>query len=384
MEDLPACSAKPRLRLLLDHFAKIKDTRQAWKVAYPLREVLFLVVCGTIASGDDYEDIVDWGKAHLSFLRGFAEFHFGIPCADWLRCVMNRIDPDLFMACFTSWVEECWPDKLDLVAIDGKTSRRSHNRKTGQKALHLVSAFATNSRLVLGQEAVFEKSNEVTAIPALVERLDLKGALVSIDAMGCNPTIAQSILDAGADYLLAVKDNQPTLHADIESYFETAPPGEVEKVETIGKDHGRFEVRNHTVSHAVDWYAAERSYPGAPRFPKLTTIGMVESRIERGDKIETERRSYISSRALSAPAFAPAARGHWGIENKLHWVLDATFREDLSRLRAGHGAKNMAVVRHFALNLVRQVADKRSIKRRRKRASWDPKYLLEILGPLRC
>ena len=381
--DVEALSAKPRLRLLLDHFAKIKDTRQAWKVAYPLREVLFLVVCGTIASGDDYEDIVDWGKAHLSFLRGFAEFHFGIPCADWLRCVMNRIDPELFRDCFTSWVAECWPDKLGLVAIDGKTSRRSHNRRTGQKALHLVSAFATNSRLVLGQEAVFEKSNEITAIPALVERLDLKGALVSIDAMGCNPTIAQSILDAGADYLLAVKDNQPTLHADIDSYFDTAPSTEVAKVETMDKEHGRFEVRNHTVSHKVDWYATERSYPGAPRFPKLTTIAMVESRIERGDKIETERRSYISSRVLSAAAFAAAARGHWAIENKLHWVLDVTFGEDLSRLRVGHGAKNMAVVRHFALNLVRQVADKRSIKRRRKRASWDPQYLLEILGPLR-
>ena len=384
MEDLSAISAKPRLRALLDHFAKIKDTRQSWKVAYPLREVLFLVVCGTIAGGDDYEDIVDWGKAHLSFLRGFAEFHFGIPCADWLRCVMNRINPELFRACFTAWVEECWPDKLDLVAIDGKTSRRTHNRKTGHKALHLVSAFATNSRLVLGQEAVFEKSNEITAIPALVERLDLKGALVSIDAMGCNPDIAQSILDAEADYLLAVKDNQPTLHADIESYFETAPPDEVEKVETVGKGHGRFEVRNHTVSHVIDWYAAQRSYPGAPRFPKLTTIAIVESRIERGDKIETERRSYISSRALSAAAFAEAARGHWAIENNLHWSLDTTFGEDLSRLRTAHGAKNMAVVRHFALNLIRQVQDKRSIKRRRKRAAWDPHYLLEILGPLRC
>jgi len=384
MGDLSAVSAKPRLRLLLDHFATIKDTRQAWKVAYPLREVLFLVVCGTIAGGDDYDDIVDWGEAHLSFLRGFAEFHYGIPCVDWLRTVMNRINPELFQACFSSWVAECWPDKLGLVAIDGKTSRRSHNRKTGQKALNLVSAFATHSRLVLGQEAVDEKSNEITAIPALVERLDLEGALVSIDAMGCNPNIAQSILDAKADYLLAVKDNQPTLHADIKSYFETAPSGEVEQVETVGKDHGRIEVRTHTVSHVVDWYAAQRSYPGAPRFPQLTTIAMVESRIERGDKIETEQRSYISSRALSAGAFADGARGHWAIENNLHWTLDVTFNEDQSRLRAGHGAKNMAVVRHFALNLLRQVADKRSIKRRRKRAAWDPKYLLEILGPLRC
>jgi predicted transposase YbfD/YdcC len=384
MEDLSAFSAKPRLRLLLDHLSKIEDTRQAWKVAYPLCEVLFLVVCGTIANCDDYEDIADWGKAHLSFLRGFAEFHYGIPCADWLRTVMNRIDPDLFMACFSSWVAECWLDKLDLVAIDGKTSRRSHNRKSGQKPLHLVSAFATNSRLVLGQEAVDEKSNEITAIPALVERLDLEGALVSIDAMGCNPNIARSILDAKADYLLAVKDNQPTLHADIKSYFETAPTSEVEQIETVGKDHGRIEVRTYMVSHVVDWYAAQRSYPGAPRFPQLTTIATVESHIERGDKIETEQRSYISSRALSAAAFAEGARGHWGIENNLHWTLDVTFNEDQSRLRAGHGAKNMAVVRHFALNLVRQVADKQSIKRCRKRAAWDPKYLLEILGPLPC
>jgi predicted transposase YbfD/YdcC len=377
-------SAKPQLRVLLDHLATIKDTRQSWKVAYPLREVLFLVVCGTIASGDDYEDIVDWGEAHLPFLRRFSEFYHGVPCADWLRVVMNRIDPELFTGCFSSWVTECWPNRPDLVAIDGKTSRRSHDRKRGQKPLHLVSAFATTSQLVLGQEAVDEKSNEITAIPALLERLDLKGALVSIDAMGCHANIAHNILDAGADYLLAVKDNQPTLHADVKSYFGTAPSGEVERCETVGKEHGRLEIRTHTVSHTIDWIASERSYPGAPRFPQLATIAMVESRIERGDKIESERRSYISSRALSAAAFADAVRSHWAIENNLHWTLDVTFKEDQSRLRAGHGAKNMAVVRHFALNLVRQAKDKRSIKRRRKRAAYDPQYLLQILGPLRC
>jgi predicted transposase YbfD/YdcC len=376
-------SEKPRLRVLLDHFGSIEDTRQPWKVAYPLREVLLLVVCGTVASGDDYDDIVDWGEAHLGFLRGFSEFHHGIPCADWLRTVMNRIDPDLFAACFSSWVAECWPDRPDLVAIDGKTSRRSHNRKTGQKALHLVSAFATTSRLVLGQEAVDEKSNEITAIPALIERIDLAGALVSIDAMGCNPDIAQSILDAKADYLLAVKDNQPTLHADIKSYFDTAPSPEVEKCQTLDKDHGRLEQRDHTVSHTVEWTAPERSYPGAFRFPGLAAVAMVESRIERHGKVETERRSYICSRALSAKAFADAVRSHWAIENNLHWTLDMTFNEDQSRLRIGHGAKNMAVVRHFALNLLRQAKDNRSIKRRRKRASWDPKYLLQILQPSR-
>jgi predicted transposase YbfD/YdcC len=380
---MDAWSAKPQLRLLLDRLGAIKDTRQSWKVAYPLREVLFLVVCGTIASGDDYDDIVDWGEAHLSFLRRFAEFHHGLPCSDWLRTVMNRLDPELFAACFSSWVADCWPNKPGLVAIDGKTSRRSQDRKHGHKPLHLVSAFATTGRLVLGQEAVDEKSNEITAIPALLERINVKGAVVSIDAMGCNAAIAETILEAKADYLLAVKDNQPTLHADIKSYFETAPSGEVERFETMGKDHGRLEQRTHTVSHIVDWYSSERSYPGAPRFRKLATIGMVESRIERGDKIETERRCYISSRVLSAQAFADTVRSHWAIENNLHWTLDMTFNEDQSRLRVGHGANNMAIVRHFALNLIRQATDKRSIKRRRKRASWDPQYLLDILGPLR-
>jgi predicted transposase YbfD/YdcC len=198
-----------------------------------------------------------------------------------------------------------------------------------------------------------------------------------------NAAIAETILEAEADYLLAVKDNQPTLHADIKSYFETAPSSEVERFESVGKEHGHFETRAHTVSHVVDWYGSDRSYPGAPRFPKLATIGMVDSRIERADKVETERRCYISSRVLSAQAFADAVRSHWAIENNLHWTLDMTFNEDQSRLRAGDGAKNMAVVRHFALNLTRHATDKRSIKRRRKRASWDPQYLLEILGPLR-
>jgi predicted transposase YbfD/YdcC len=373
---------KPRLRLLLNHFSAVSDTRQAWRVAYPLREVLFLVVCGTIANSDDYDDIVDWGEAHLEFLRRFSDFHHGIPCVDWLRTLLNRVDPDLFSACFCSWVEECWPEHADLVAIDGKTSRRSHDRKAGRLPLHLVSAFATNSHLILGQEAVEEKSNEIIAIPALLERLDLKGALVSIDAIGCNPTIAGAVVEAGADYLLAVKDNQLTLHAEIESYFATAPAKEIASAQTLDKGHGRLEIRNHKVSRTVDWVGSDRAFPGAKRFRNLAAIAVVETTTERGDKISTERRSYISSRPLSAEDFAQAVRSHWAIENSLHWVLDVTFREDLSRLRTAHGARNMAVVRHFALNILRQAKDKRAIKRRRKAASWNPEYLLEMLQPI--
>ena len=373
---------KPRLALLLDHFAAVEDSRQSWRVMYPLREVLFLVVCATIADSDDYDDIVDWGEAHLDFLRRFSEFHYGIPCVDWLRTLMNRVDPALFSACFRAWVAACWPERADLVAIDGKTSRRSHDRSAGKPPLHLVSAFATNSKLVLGQEAVEEKSNEIVAIPALLEQLDLQGALVSIDAIGCNPTIAAAIVEAKADYLLAVKDNQPTLHAEAESYFASAPAEEIDAAETLDKGHGRLEMRNHKVSKCIDWVGSPRAYPGARRFPNLAVIAMVEARIEKKGSVSLERRYYISSRPLSAAAFAEAVRSHWAIENALHWVLDVTFKEDLSRLRTGHGARNMAVVRHFALNLVRQIKDKRAIKRRRKVASWKPAYLLEILQPI--
>jgi predicted transposase YbfD/YdcC len=376
-------SPRPQRRVLLDHLATIKDGRQSWKVAYPLPEVLFLVVCGTIASGDDYDDIVDWGEAHLSFLRGFSEFHHGIPCADWLRTVMNRIDPELFSGCFSSWVAECWPDKQDLVAIDGKTSRRSHDRKASQKALHLVSAFATTSRLVLGPEAVNEKSNEITAIPALLERIDLESAIVTIDAMGCQRDIAQTILNKKADYVLALKGNQGSLCEDVEVFVaEQKANGfkdtKISQHQTVDGDHGRIETRTYTAIDDVGWLQQRHNWPG------LKGLVMVESTREIGDKIEREARFYITSAVLLANQLGPIIRGHWAIENNLHWTLDMTFNEDQSRLRKGHGAKNMAIVRHFALNLVRHAANKRSIKRCRKRAAWDPEYLLKILQPRPC
>ena len=221
---------KPRLALLLEHFAAIEDLREPWRVAYLLREVLFLAVCATIANCDD-EDIVDWGEANLKFLRGFSDYHFGIPCADWLRSLMNRIDPAVFSGAFRAWVADCWPGRPELAAIDGKTSRRSHNKKTGKGPLHLVSAYATNSRLVLAQEAVDEKENEIVVIPKLLDQLELDGALVSIDAIACNPAIAETIVAAGADYLLSVKENQPTLRVEAESYFADAPEARLARSE---------------------------------------------------------------------------------------------------------------------------------------------------------
>ena len=373
-----------RAKSLLDHFAEIEDNRQPFKVMYPLSEVLLLVVCGTIAACDDYDDIVLWGKKHLGFLRGLQEYHYGIPCADWLRVVMNRIGPELFASCFLNFVAERLPGAVGQIAIDGKTSRRSHDRGKGQAALHLVSAYATTHSLVLGQRAVADKSNEITAIPLLLEELAssgaLAGSLVSIDAMGCQSEIAAKIVDLGGDYLLATKDNQKTAHAEIELYFDTGPAAEMDVLTQTEKNHGRIETRRHLVSQHVDWMSGKQRYPDEPRFQGLKTIAMIETCIEVGGTIKTERRCYISSRVLTAKAFAEAARAHWAIENGLHWVLDVEFKEDQSRLRRGHGAKNMARVRHLALNLIRAMPGKTSIKGKRKLATWDTAYLLTALS----
>ena len=376
---------KSRLRALLDHLSVIEDPREAWRVAHPLPEVLLLVVCGTIADCDDYETIAAWGKQRLEFLRRFLPYHHGVPGARWLTLLMNRIDPGLFSACFSAWVREVWPDRPELIAIDGKTARRSHNRSIGQGPLHLVSAFATSARLVLGQEAVDEKSTETSAIPLLLERLAaggaLKGAIVTIDAIACNADIAAAVTAAGADYLLAVKANQPTLQTEIETFFQDAPSAELDTFTDLDKGHGRIEERTVTVAREVEWLSGDRHFPGELRLPDVAAIIKVATRTELKDRGRFDTRYYISSADLTAEAAANAVRGHWGIENRLHWVLDVVFDEDQSRLRTGHGARNMAVVRHFAINLVRQAKDNKSIRLRRKLAGWDQDYLTSILDP---
>jgi predicted transposase YbfD/YdcC len=399
----PDFGDRSRLRVLLDYFSVIKDARAPHRVAYPLAELLLLAVCGTIADCDDYDNIAGWGETHLDFLRRFLPFYNGVPSGRWLTIMMNRINPALFSACFCDWVRACWPDHPELVAIDGKTLRRSHDRSVDQPALHLVSAFATTSSLVLGQEAVSDKSNELSAIPALLERLaadgGLKGAVVSIDAIACNATIAQAITEAGADYLLAVKANQPTLRREIEIFFQDAPEASLERFVDVDKGHGRIEQRSLTLAREVDWLGGERRFPGELRLPHVAAIVKVESRSQLKDRSRFDTRYYISSAQISAECAAKAVRGHWRIENQLHWTLDVVFSEDQSRLRKGHGAKNMAVVRHFAINLVRQVDEaarpertglrrktnkprapqKTSIKLRRKLAGWDTKYLAAVL-----
>ena len=373
---------KNRLALLLEHFGQIPDPREPAKVRYPLREVLFLVTCASVAGCDDYDEIAHWGEMNLPFLRRHSEYFFGVPGEDWLRALLNRIDPALFETCFMSWALSLRPDAADLIALDGKSLRRSGDSAKAQAPLHLVSAWASSQRLVLAQEPVDAKENECAAMLEILKRLKIESALVTIDAIATNPEIAKAITDAGGDYLLALKSNQPRLHAEVEAYFAEAPAGEIQTVQTLDKDHGRIETRITSVSRNTRWLLAEdhRRYPGHPRFPTLNSLVRTTTRTEHRGKTTEQTRYFISSALLTPERAAQAVRAHWGVES-FHWVLDVVFREDLSRLRRGHGAHNMALVRRFAFNILRQGRGKRSIKTARKAAGWSPDFLASLLFP---
>ena len=365
---------------LLDHFSALKDPRQSAKVMYPLAEVLLLVLSATLAGADDFVETVLWGEEHLSFLRRFYPYERGIPSHDTLCDVFAALDPDLFKACFLAWIDDLRDSDPEIIAIDGKTSRRSHDRGKGRNPLHLVSAWAARQRIVLGQQATEEKSNEITAIPLLLKHLDLKGTLVTIDAMGTQTEIARAIRDGGGDYCLSLKQNWPAVHAEVEHLFnDPANAALFETEETVEPTGGRIETRRHTVCHKVDWMTSDRRYPGEPVFPDLAMIGRIETAVERNGKTEYETRYYLCSLAMCAWMFARAVRAHWGVENRLHWVLDVIFRDDLARFRTGDGPQNMAIVRHTALNLLSRAKPTTSLKNRRKRAGWNIDYLEALI-----
>lgn len=364
---------------LLDHFSSLQDPRQSWKVLYPLNEILLVVLCATMAGADDFVEMEHWANNKIDFLRRFLPFKEGIPSHDTLNDLMNALPAQEFSDCFISWTNSLKEQSPDFVSIDGKTSRRAHNKADGKKPLHLVSAWASRQRLVLGQQACAEKSNEITAIPALLERLELTGALVTIDAMGCQTKIASAIRKKGADYLLALKGNWPLLFKEVELYFENIAPGHLNCHETTDGDHGRIEVRRYKVSDDLQWLLSNTHFPGEWKFEGLAMIAMVESTTERDGRICAEKRYYLSSAQLSAQQFAAAVRSHWGIENRLHWVLDVVFHDDLMRLRTEHGPANMATVRHFSLNVIRNIQDKASLKVKRKKLGWNDDYLFNAI-----
>jgi predicted transposase YbfD/YdcC len=359
------------------HFAKLKDPRRAHRRLHLLQDIIVIALCAVIAGAQDWQEIETFGRKRRAWLKRFLELPNGIPSHDTFERVFERLKPSAFQACFQEWVQVV-QEALDIkhVAIDGKTLRSSGSAKLGP--LHLVSAWATAQRLSLGQVAVDAKSNEITAIPALLELLDLNGALVTIDAMGCQKAIARKIKDQGGDYILTVKENQEHLLDDIQESlaqaFDTDFEGlEHDLYETRERGHGREEYRCYTVLHHTDGLRQADDWEG------LTTIGMCYSeRTVQGVRSE-EVRYFIGSKKARAKVYGKALRGHWGIENSLHWQLDVVFDEDDNRVTKRNAAENLALLRRLTLSLLQAHPAKLSIAKKRFAAALDPDFLEEIL-----
>ncbi len=368
------------------HFAPLTDPRADRGQDHLLVDVVTIALCAVLCGADGWVGVETFGRAKEAWLRTFLALPGGIPSHDTFGRVFARLDPAEFRRCFLAWVGAVVPDTIgQVVALDGKTLRRSHDRSNGKAALHLVSAWACGSGLVLGQAAVDDKSNAIVAIPALLRLLDLRGATVTIDAMGCQAAIAAQIAARGADDALALKDNHPTLHAEVADAFARAratgfadhAPADHTYYETVEQGHGRVETRRHWTLRDPE-LLAYLNQGGA--WAGLRAVGLVERERRIGEAVTVEARHYLLSGSGDAAAFGRAIRSHWGIENRVHWVLDVAFREDECRVRVGDGAENLAVLRHFALNLLRQERTaKGGIATKRFRAALDDAYLLTIL-----
>ena len=380
MDPAPATS-------ISEHFASLTDPRCDRTKEHRLLDIITITLCAVLCGADDWVAIETFARAKQAWLRTFLALPGGIPSHDTFGRVFARLDPAEFRACFLAWVRGVTGVEVrsGIVAIDGKTARRSHDRGQGKAALHLVSAWASANSLVLGQIATNQKSNEITAIPALLRLLALEGCTVTIDAMGCQTAIAAQIVDHGAEYVLALKDNQPTLHERVRLAFAdaragtTTRPAELDQAGTLDKGHGRIERRRCWALGGADYLAY---LDPTAAWAGLRSVVLIESERRSGGEVTLELRYYLSSLPPDAERLGRAIRAHWGIENRLHWVLDITFREDDSRFRAGYGPENFAIVRHFALNLLRRDPARASIAKKRFRAALDDGYLTTLLAQL--
>ena len=375
---------------LVAHLSIITDPRVNRTKDHALIDILVIAICGLLCRAETFNDLEDFGRAKQDWFKTFLALPNGIPSHDTFNRVFSALDPKQFLEAFINWTQslrQAVPD--EIVAMDGKALRRALTADKNPK--YIVSAWAEENGLVLGQLKVDEKSNEITAVPQLLRVLELSGCIVTLDAMGCQKNIAKEIKEADAEYVLALKGNQDTLHREVKEFLDDAlagsktwhPPGPRPEIQApllatkkvVEKDHGRLETREYFQSAKLEWLVDRSKWEG------LQTVGMVQATREINGKISTERRYYLSSLPLDIDRFARAVRSHWGIENKLHWILDVHMGEDPSRARSGYAAENLATLRRLALNLLKsEKTKKRGIRGKQNNASWDHAYLLKLLG----
>ena len=380
-KDFHALSENSKHPSFIDYFADLADPRREDRCNHKLIDILFIAVCAVICGADGFTDMEEFGIAKETWLRQFLELPNGIPSHDTFGRVFARLKPAEFQQCFLSWIRAVsLVTEAGIVPIDGKKLRRSHNRSCGQRAIELVSAWARANRLMLGQVKVSGDSNEITAVPQLLRLLEIKGCIVTVDALNCQKEIASEILNQEADYVLSLKGNQGNIYKEVVRFFESVVNDhtygfQIRTHQTVDGEHGRIESRKYWHVNAPDHLKEQFDWPG------LVSLGMCEARREINEQASEEKRYYLSSLSVDAVRLAEAIRGHWSIENSLHWILDVVFREDDSRVRVGHAAENFALVRRIALNLLQQEKTlKRGVKTKRLKAALDDSYLLKVLN----
>jgi len=370
-------SISPSKPTVLDYFSKISDPRESYKVRYKLEDIFFITLCAVICGAETWVAIAYFGNAKKRWFEDVLELKHGIPSHDTFANVFSMIDNEEFSRCFVRWVEsiaeEC---DENIISFDGKCLRRSLDKASEKSAIYMVSAWASANELVLGQQRVDEKSNEITAIPKLLARLNIEGSVITMDAMGCQTAIAEDIVERNADYMLSLKGNQGNLHNDVKTFFESAAQASLLASQNVDAGHGRIETRKVRATLDVDWLRDRH-----PRWKSLKSIVAVTSTREIKNQSTEETRYFISSLDMNDPKYlGHVIRSHWGIENKLHWVLDCAFNEDQSRARVGNSAENLAVIRHTALNILKSDKSlKTGIKTKRLNAGWDEPYLLRLI-----
>lgn len=351
----------------------LEDPRTGNAALHDFHDLLMIALCTVLAGGENATDMAAFARAKEPFLRGFLKLPNGIPSHDTFSRLFRLLDPEQFAAAFRRFMAAFAEHCQGVVAIDGKVLRRSYDRARGKSALHMVSAWGCEQRMVLAQIATDEKSNEITAVPKLLELLSLKGTTVTVDALNCQRAIAQQIVDQGGDYAMALKDNQKTLHDDVRRFLDDPATQGLVTARTVDGDHGRIETRTAAVATDIDWLRDSHHWPG------LRGIGKIQRSRETADKTTRETSYFLLSAPLSPERFLEIVRSHWEVENRLHWRLDVVMNEDQQRNRSDNGPHNLAILRHMALNVLQKEPAKGSLRGKRKRASWDDAYLWSLL-----